>query len=158
MWSNKWDEGPKAKPKHPIKSEQKNLLVHLEAKPTGSSEQAGSSSSAALKRATDTESIDDESISDLSKNSERRVGAKRGRKPKDYQVYRKESKLRIREFKALAKNMTKSVEERKKWRSCASALKTRLAIRTREEEQRAMKLVAPKPSHLSGLTIMSQNH
>jgi hypothetical protein len=95
-------------------------------------------------------------MSDLSKNSERRVGAKRGRKPKDYQIYKKESKLRIREFKALAKNMCKSVEERKKWRSCASALKTRLAIRTREEEQRAMRNVAAKPSHESGLTNESQ--
>lgn len=97
-------------------------------------------------------------MSDLSKNSGRRVGAKRGRKPKDYQVYKKESKLRIREFKALAKNMTKSVEERKKWRSCASALKTRLAIRTREEEQRTIKHVALKPSCESGLTNESQNN
>jgi hypothetical protein len=82
---------------------------------------------------------DDDSISNISKNSEKRVGAKRGRKPKDYEVYKRESKIRIRDFKALAKDMGKSVEERKKWRSCASALKTRLAIRSREEAQKTMK-------------------
>lgn len=74
--------------------------------------------------------------SDLSVQSAKRYGAKRGRKPKDFAVYKRESKMRIREFKALAKDPTKSVEERKKWRSCASALKTRLTARYREEEEK----------------------
>ena len=77
-----------------------------------------------------------ERYSDLSLQSAKRYGAKRGRKPKDFAVYKRESKLRIREFKALAKDPTKSVEERKKWRSCASALKTRLTARYREEEEK----------------------
>ena len=53
-------------------------------------------------------------------------------------MYKRESKVRIREFKALAKDPTKTVEERKKWRSCASALKTRLTARYREEEEKRM--------------------
>lgn len=60
-------------------------------------------------------------------------GAKRGRKPKPFEVYQKESLIRIRDFKAKAKDLTLCVEERKRWRSCASALKTRLALRQKEK-------------------------
>lgn len=77
-----------------------------------------------------------QSPNDSSYVSQKRVGAKRGRKPKDFEVYRRESKIRIREFKAMAKDLSKSVEERKKWRSCASALKTRLSVRCKEEEEK----------------------
>jgi len=43
----------------------------------------------------------------------------------------------------MAKDMSRSVHERKKWRSCASALKTRLALRCREEQEKC------KPSELA---------
>ncbi len=40
----------------------------------------------------------------------------------------------------MAKDMRKTAEERKKWRSCASALKTRLAIRAKEEQEKIVNL------------------
>ncbi len=40
----------------------------------------------------------------------------------------------------MAKDMRKTPEERKKWRSCASALKTRLAIRAKEEQEKIVDL------------------
>lgn len=62
-------------------------------------------------------------------------GAKRGRKPLDLKTYIAQSQIRIREFKQKSKDQSRPIQERKKWRSCASALKTRLAIRVYREEK-----------------------
>lgn len=68
-------------------------------------------------------------------------GAKRGRKPLDLKTYIAQSQIRIREFKNKSKDQSRPIQERKKWRSCASALKTRLAIRVyREDKQNAANL------------------
>jgi hypothetical protein len=71
--------------------------------------------------------------SEMSAITERMPGAKRGRKPKPFEIYQRESLIRIRDFKAKAKDLTLCVAERKRWRSCASALKTRLALRQKEK-------------------------
>jgi len=68
------------------------------------------------------------------------VGAKRGRKPKDFATYKKESKSRIKKFKELANDPDCSIVDRKKWRSCASALKTRLMARYREFQEKRERL------------------
>jgi len=70
----------------------------------------------------------------MSQISYRIPGAKRGRKPKPFEDYQRESLMRIRDFKAKAKDLALCVEERKRWRSCASALKTRLALRQKEKK------------------------
>ena len=54
----------------------------------------------------------------------------------------------------MAKDMRKTAEERKKWRSCASALKTRLAIRAKEEQEKIANL--PKEDDLNAVNAVHQ--